>query len=224
MSSKKNKVVQQAGLYFNDFKPKTDNQFDFLRAIADHDVIIGEGVAGVGKTFLSVGLACQHLIQGKIHKILVSRSIVGCDNELGFMPGNVSEKIAPYMLPYVEYFKHFLGTDKTEQLIHYGSIHLYPVELLRGHTYDDTIMIMDETQNSTIKQVKLFLTRMGNRSKAIMVGDVTQSDIGEKNGLRFCMDNLSDLRNLAICKFDKSDVLRHPIIPDILERFEKKGF
>jgi phosphate starvation-inducible PhoH-like protein len=133
MTSKKNKVPQ--GAFFQEFKPQTNNQYEFLRSVAENDVIIGEGVAGVGKTFLSVGLACQYLIEGKIQRILVSRSIVGCDNELGYFPGDVSEKIAPYMLPYIDYFKYFIGTDRTEREIHYGNILLYPVELLRGHTY-----------------------------------------------------------------------------------------
>lgn len=220
MSSKKNKVTQN--VYFNTFKPQTENQFDFIRSISENDLTICEGPAGTGKTFNSIGLACQYLLDGKIQKILVSRSIIGCDNELGWFPGDVSEKIAPYMLPYYEYFKYFIGNTKTEELIHYGNILLYPVELLRGHTYDDTFMLLDETQNCTIKQVKLFLTRMGKRSKSIMVGDSSQSDI-DSNGLKFCIDNLNGIKNVSICYLNKQDILRHPIIPHILEIFEKRN-
>lgn len=222
--AKPSKDKNLQGIYFNEFKPKTTNQSNYIRNVAENDVVIGEGPAGCGKTFLSIGLACQYLLEGKIRKILVSRTIIGCDNELGFFPGDVGEKVAPYMLPYLEYFKHFIGTTKTTELINYGSLSLYPVELLRGHTYDDTFMILDESQDVTIKQVKLFLTRMGNRSKLILIGDRKQSDLEGRNGLDFCLNHLSGLDNVAISNFDKTDIMRHPIIPHVLDAFEKKGY
>jgi len=224
MSKQKQKTAKQnlEHVYFTEFKPQTKNQHEYIRSIAENDITIVEGPAGTGKTFLAIGMACQYLLQGKLLKVLVSRSIIGCDNELGFFPGDVQEKVAPYMIPYIDYFRYFIGPDKTDKLLHFNELVLYPVELLRGHTYNNTMMILDEASNCTERQVKMFLTRMGKGSKVIMIGDSAQSDIG-RNGFDFCVNNMDNLQGLGLVRLNRSDILRHPIIPHILEVFERKN-
>lgn len=204
-----------------EFKPKTQHQIDFVRTVAESDVTICYGPSGTGKSYGAVGLACEHLLDEKIDRVLLCRSIIGCGDTIGALPGSIDERISPYMLPYIEYFEHFLGN----QFLSYfrqDKIKLIPVELLRGHTYNDSIIILDETQNCTPKQTKLFLTRLGQNSKAIILGDNKQSDI-HNNGLQFLIDKMVDIPKLNIVQYDNSDIMRHPIIGEIINVFDSNG-
>lgn len=201
------------------FKPKTKNQASYIRSISENTITIVDGISGTGKTMLAVGMACNYLIDHKVEKILVSRSIVNTGKELGATPGSVEEKIHGHMLPLIEYFDYFLSKGKTKSLIQEEKIRLYPVELLRGHTYNNTFMILDEAQNCTIEQIRLFMSRIGYNSKMIVIGDTKQSDI-YYSGFQRCLTKLDDIREVGIVSLYPEDVMRHPLIPHILEALE----
>lgn len=221
-SKKCGEIKSQSPKLYNEYKPKTQNQFDYVRAIVESDVIVCHGYAGTGKSMTAIAIASEYLIEGKINNILISKSIIGCDNEIGYLPGNVGSKIEPYMIPYLDYFEYFLGRDLFYKLYRDNRIKFQPVELLRGHTYNDAFLIAEESQNMTPKQIKMFLTRIGRNSKAILIGDDKQSDI-KNSGLKFVLDKMKNIKNLSIIEMQKQDILRHPIIPSILEVFDENG-
>jgi phosphate starvation-inducible PhoH-like protein len=167
----------------------------------------------------AIGIACQMLMNEQINQILVCRSIISCDNEVGILPGGISSKIEPYVLPYIDYFIHFIGQTGFHSRLGSKHIKITPVELIRGHTYHDTLMILDEAQNCTKKQLKLFFSRIGQNSKIILIGDNKQSDIGE-NGLEFCIRHMQNMDKIGMIEMTALDVLRHPIIPKIMKIFE----
>lgn len=208
------------GVFFQPFQPKTENQQNYVIAVSESEVTICSGPAGTGKSFQAIGLACQYLLEGRFKNVLYSRTIVGCDSNIGILPGSIEERCSPYFISAVEYFHYFIGVDKTNSLIKYNNLKFFPVELIKGQTHDDTLMIVDEAQNLTKKQMKLFLTRIGKNSKIIVLGDVDQSDIGP-NGFEFCLDHMQEIEGVGIVYLDKTDIMRHPIIPHILEVFEK---
>ena len=201
------------------FSAKTQGQKEYVRSMVENDITICHGLAGTGKTLCSIGLACQYLMTGRIGKILVSRSIIGCDNEIGALPGNVDEKIQPYFYAYLDYVEWFIGKYNTQRFIEEGLIEFTPVELLRGRTYKNTFMILDEAQSTTIKQLKLFISRIGDGSKIVLIGDTRQSDI-KNSGFHFCIDKLVDIENVRTVELGPQDVLRHPIIPKVMRIFD----
>lgn len=203
------------------FSAKTEHQRDYIRSIYENIVTICYGCAGTGKSMCSIGIACQKLLQNDIENIVVCKPLIGCDNEIGTLPGTVNERIHPYMYPILEYFEYFLGKSQVQMLLN-QSIHLFPIELVRGHTYNDSFMILEESQNCTPKQIKMFLSRMGHNSTVVIIGDNTQTDI-QDNGLQFCIDCFNCTSNLNVIKFDMSDVQRHEVIPEILTVFENNG-
>jgi phosphate starvation-inducible PhoH-like protein len=218
-SKKRSQIHSQTPNLTNEFKPCTRNQAEYVRSIIESDVTICYGVAGTGKSMCAIGVMCQGLIDNKIDNVLISRSIVGCDGGVGFLPGGIGEKIEPYMLPYIEYFEYFLGHDRFYKYLNYGNIKFCPVELLRGRTYNNCIMLLEETQNCTPKQIKLFLSRLGHNSRAVVLGDNRQSDI-HSNGLKFCIEKLGGVKGLNMVEMDYSDVMRHKIIPEIMSIFD----
>lgn len=214
-----NNQTKTSNLY--NFQAKTENQKLFLRSICENIVTIGYGYAGTGKSMCSIGIACQKLKQGIIKNVIITKPIIGCGHDIGSLPGTISERIHPYMMPIYEYLEFFLGKMNCLSFIG-NTINLFPIELVRGHTYHDSIMILDEAQNCTPKQIKLFMSRIGQNSKIVIIGDNKQSDIGD-NGLQFCVDNFKPMRNINIVEFTKYDVLRNNIIPNIIEVFDSKG-
>lgn len=219
---RKAKDVQKQfnGVFFRGFEPQTKNQQDYVISVSNNDITFVDGPAGCGKSYQAIGLACQYLLEGRFKNILYSRTIVSCDGGLGFLPGTIEEKCEVYFRPAMDYFHYFIGADKTASLMKYNNLTFFPVELIKGQTHNDTLMIVDEAQNLTKKQMKLFLSRIGKGSKIIVLGDVDQSDIGA-NGFEFCLDYMEEVKNVGIVYLDKSDILRHPIIPHVLEVFEK---
>lgn len=216
--ARKNNQEQNTNILMREFRPKTKNQHEYIRTVIESDVTVCYGPSGTGKSYCAIGLACEWLLSGKVDKILVSRSIVA-SGEVGWFPGDVDEKFAPYIMPYLDYFEWFLGS-KFDSYLHQHKIKFIPVELLRGHTYHNTMMICDESQSVTPKQLKLFLTRLGQGSKAILIGDNKQSDINY-NGLQFIIDKMQGIPGLNFAKLDNSDILRHPIIGDIINVFDR---
>jgi phosphate starvation-inducible PhoH-like protein len=218
----KDTQLQLNGVFFRGFKPQTIGQNDYVRSVAENTISIIDGCAGTGKTYQAIGLACQYLLDGVFKNVLYSRTIVPCDGNLGYLPGTIEEKCQPYFIPAMEYFEYFIGKEKTESLIKYNNLKFFPLEMIKGQTHNDTLMILDEAQNVTKKQMKLFLSRIGKGSKIIVLGDEKQSDIGP-NGFEFCCRAMTDVDNVGIVRLGYQDIMRHPIIAHILEIFEKQG-
>lgn len=214
------KPATNLGIEFNKVKPKTKNQATFMDTIRQNHVTICHGPAGTGKTLCALSLACEYLLNGLAEKILISRTIIAC-GDLGALPGDEGEKSAPYFIPYFDYLEKILGSQYKKYLN--KDILLRPLELLRGHTYHRTIMICDEAQNVTGKQLKLFISRMGDNSKCIILGDESQSDT-DACGFRFSLNYLENIEGVGISKLGYEDVLRSPILAPILRVFDTNGY
>lgn len=202
------------------FKPKTSNQEDYVRAIVESDVVFCSGPAGTGKTAVAVGLACEHLLQNKVDKIVITRPVVEAGKGLGYLPGTYLAKIQPYLVPVLEEIKLYLPpplyTDKHAE----NQVELCPLEYMRGRNFHNSFIILDEAQNATLDQIKMFITRLGRGSTAVINGDIQQTDLptSQRGGLKHCMDKLDGLRGVSICALDETDIVRHGIIAKILDR------
>ena len=203
-------------------KPKTENQAEYIRGMAENDVTFCSGPAGSGKTAVAVGLGCQYILENKVQKIIISRPVVESGRGLGFLPGTLTEKVQPYLVPITEEMKLFLGVDTYNSMRATNLIEICPLEYMRGRNFHDTFMILDEAQNATFEQIKMFLTRIGLGSKAVINGDLDQTDLrgNEYGGLDTCMSKLDRLDGVAICKLDSSDIVRNGIISNILDRLK----
>ena len=188
--------------------------------MVESDVTFCSGPAGSGKTAVAVGLACQYFLDNRVQKIVITRPVVEAGRGLGFLPGSITEKIQPYLVPVVEEMKLFLGTETYHSARSVNSIEMCPLEYMRGRNFHDTFMILDEAQNATYEQIKMFITRLGLESKAVINGDVGQTDLGHRSdgGLDVCMERLDDIDGVSICKLTNSDIVRNSIISKILSK------
>lgn len=202
--------------------PLTKNQKTYANFIRYNDITICTGPSGSGKTAIPVSIACDYLISGKINKIIITRPVIESGKGLGFLPGSMYEKINPYMTPILEEMLKYLSAEMIAQYRNDKTIEICPLEYMRGRNFHNSFMILDEAQNCTLDQIKMFITRIGKGSKAVINGDITQSDLPEytKNGFNTVKDILRDLSGVGICGLDKSDIQRNDIIASILERFE----
>lgn len=223
MSKKKNREVQQQEKRNKTLVPRTKNQAEYIRAIAENDVTLCSGPAGSGKTMIAVGLACEYLISNKIDKIVVTRPIIESGRGMGYLPGTMLEKVHPYLIPVLEEMEAFLGK---EALAHYratNKIEICPLEFMRGRNFHDSFMILDESQNCTMDQLKMFITRIGVHSKAVLNGDIQQTDLPEytKDSFLNCINSLRHLDGVAICELKNEDIVRNKIIASILGRLNQ---
>lgn len=205
-----------------EFKPKTINQSNYVRAIAESDVILCTGPAGTGKTAVAVGIAVEHLINGKINKLVITRPVVEAGRGIGFLPGTAHEKLHPYLLPVLDELGVYLSVPEIRKYMDHNLIEVAPLEYMRGRTWNGAIQVLDEGQNATFDQLKMFITRLGRGSKCIINGDLRQSDL-ERNGkigLQTVIEKLTDLPNVAIVELTTEDIVRNPIIAGILARLE----
>lgn len=202
--------------------PKTFNQKTYVEHIQTYDLVFGVGPAGTGKTYLAVAQAVADLKNGKIKKLILTRPVVEAGENLGFLPGDLKEKVDPYLVPLYDALYEMLGTQTTISLMEKGVIEIAPLAYMRGRTLENAFVILDEAQNTTKVQMKMFLTRLGFASKMVITGDPTQSDLpkGIPSGLNQVLNILKGLDDLSIVHFDKLDVVRHPIVQRILERYE----
>ncbi len=202
--------------------PKTFNQKDYVHAIETYDLVFGVGPAGTGKTYLAVAQAVSELKGGKVKKLILTRPVVEAGENLGFLPGDLKEKVDPYLVPLYDALYEMLGTQNTLALIDKGIIEIAPLAYMRGRTLENAFVILDEAQNTTRVQMKMFLTRLGFASKMVITGDPSQSDLpkGVPSGLNQVLGLLSDLEDIKIIQFEKLDVVRHPLVQHILERYE----
>ena len=201
-------------------QPKSPNQSKYLKAIHRSDVVFCAGPAGSGKTAVAVGLACEYILSDKIDKIVVTRPVVESGHGLGYLPGSVADKIQPYLIPIMEEMKLYLTIETLNSLRSAGRIELCPLEYMRGRNFHNSFMILDEAQNATYEQIKMFITRIGTNSKAIINGDTDQTDLshGVRGGLLACIDKLTDVDGIAICSLTHQDIIRNSIIYKILAK------
>lgn len=204
-------------------RAKNFGQLSYARAVRSHDVVFGVGPAGTGKTFLAVVMAVEAMRQGQVKKIILTRPAVEAGESLGFLPGDLKEKVDPYLRPVYDALYAIYGTEHTNRLMERGLIEIAPLAYMRGRTLEDAFVILDEAQNTTIAQMKMFLTRLGFGSKMIINGDQTQVDLprGVKSGLKDAMNKLKNVSKIAFVEFDEFDVVRHPVVSEVIRAYQQ---
>ena len=204
-------------------KPKTLGQKSYVKAIEKNTVTLGVGPAGTGKTYLAVAMAVRAYKAKEIDRIILTRPAVEAGEKLGFLPGDLQSKVDPYLRPLYDALFDMLGAETTHRYLERGDIEIAPLAYMRGRTLDDSFIILDEAQNTTPEQMKMFLTRLGFNSKMVVTGDVTQIDLpdGKMSGLKQVMRILQDVEDIAICKFNPADVVRHQLVQRIIAAYEK---
>ena len=200
------------------------NQFKYLETIDDSTITFGVGPAGTGKTFLAVASAVKMYSENRIKKIVLTRPAVEAGERLGYLPGDLSQKIDPYLVPLFDSLEYFFGNETLQYLIEKRNIEIVPLAYMRGRTLNDACIILDEAQNATISQIKMFLTRLGENSKMIITGDETQIDLNNKtfSGLKKTRKTLSSIEEVSVLEFENTDIVRNKIVSKILEIFPDK--
>lgn len=203
--------------------PKTLGQKVLIDQLVSHDLVFAIGPAGTGKTYLAVTYAVDLLRKEKIKKIILTRPAVEAGENLGFLPGDLKEKVDPYLRPLYDALDDLLGVEITQKYIEKGIIEIAPLAYMRGRTLDHAMIILDEAQNATKAQIKMFLTRLGYHSKMVVTGDITQIDLryNEVSGLKIAQENLKGIEGISFVELDVTDVVRHPLVVKILQRFEE---
>lgn len=204
-------------------KPRNANQQQYVRAILTHDINFGIGPAGTGKTYLAVAAAVDALERQEIRRILLTRPAVEAGEKLGFLPGDLAQKVDPYLRPLYDALFEMLGFEKVEKLIERNVIEVAPLAYMRGRTLNDAFIILDESQNTTPEQMKMFLTRIGFNSRAVITGDITQIDLprGQRSGLRHAIEVLSEVDEISFTFFNAFDVVRHPVVQRVVQAYER---
>lgn len=204
-------------------KPHGKNQLHYLQNIALHDINFGIGPAGTGKTYLAVAMAVKALEAEKVRRIVLVRPAVEAGERLGFLPGDLNQKIDPYLRPLYDALYEMLGFERVSKLMDRNVIELAPLAYMRGRTLNDAFIILDESQNTTREQMKMFLTRLGFGSKAVITGDITQVDLpkGIASGLRHAVNVLKDIPEMSFTFFESKDVVRHPLVQRVVEAYER---
>jgi phosphate starvation-inducible PhoH-like protein len=207
----------------SDLRGRTPHQIQYLRAVLEHDISFGIGPAGTGKTYLAVACAVDALERDAVKRIILTRPAVEAGERLGFLPGDMSQKVDPYLRPLYDALYDLLGFDRTQKLFEKQVIEIAPLAYMRGRTLNHAFVILDEAQNTTVEQMKMFLTRIGFGSKAVVTGDVTQVDLHktQRSGLVDAMHVLRDVRGIAFTQFSSADVVRHPLVGRIVDAYEK---
>lgn len=202
--------------------PKSPNQRRYLQAIDEHDMVFSIGPGGTGKTYLAVTQAMSALLSKKVNRIILARPAVEAGERLGYLPGTLQEKVDPYMRPLYDALHDLLDADKLVRLLEKGVIEVAPLAFMRGRTLNDSFVILDEAQNTTSEQMKMFLTRLGFNSKAVITGDITQIDLpaGRRSGLVEALEVVGKIPGIAIIRFDEHDVVRHNLVQQIIRAYE----
>ena len=213
-------VVTRKG---REVKPKTLGQKQYINLIKNNDITLGVGPAGTGKTYLAVAMAVRAFKKDEISRIILTRPAVEAGESLGFLPGDMKDKVDPYLRPLYDALFDMLGDEKCAKYLERGIIEVAPLAFMRGRTLDNAFIILDEAQNTTPEQMKMFLTRLGFGSKAVVTGDLTQIDlpVKKKSGLVQAMDVLKDVEGIGINKFTEKDVVRHELVQRIIKAYEK---
>ncbi len=204
--------------------PKTRGQLAFVKAMEDNAIVFAVGPAGTGKTYLAVVRAVTALKKGDVKRIVLTRPAVEAGENLGFLPGDLKEKVDPYLTPLYDALHDMLGTEQTEKLMERGTIEVAPLAYMRGRTLNDAYVILDEAQNTTTSQMKMFLTRLGFHSRMVITGDITQIDLSSNtpSGLVEAARILQGMRDIAVLELTADDVVRHPLVQKIIERYSQE--
>lgn len=202
--------------------PRSSRQYRYLENILRHDINFGVGPAGTGKTFLAVACAVQALVDDEVNRIVLVRPAVEAGERLGFLPGDIGQKVDPYLRPLYDALYELLGFEKVARLLDRNIIELAPLAYMRGRTLSDSFVILDEAQNTTVQQMKMFLTRIGFGSRAVITGDVTQTDLprGTLSGLNHAVGVLGQVGGISVTRFGPADVVRHPLVQRIIEAYD----
>lgn len=203
--------------------PRTKHQTNYIRQIQHNPINFGVGPAGTGKTYLAVACAVAALEQKSVRRVILVRPVVEAGERLGFLPGDLAQKIDPYLRPLYDAFHEMYDFDKVAKLLEHQTIEIAPLAYMRGRTLNDAFVILDESQNTTVEQMKMFLTRIGFNSTAVITGDVTQVDLPreKQSGLRHAIKILQDVPKVSFSYFDSKDVIRHPVVKDIIDAYDK---
>jgi phosphate starvation-inducible PhoH-like protein len=204
-------------------KARTVNQKKLVEAVDKHDMVFAVGPAGTGKTYTAVALAVRALKAKEVKRIVLTRPAVEAGENLGFLPGDLKEKLDPYLMPLYDALRDMIPPDKLANMLEHGIIEIAPLAFMRGRTLDKAFVILDEAQNTTTLQMKMFLTRMGMTAKFVITGDVSQVDLPHKqrSGLGYAIDILADIKDIGIIRLGKSDIIRHQLISKIIDAFDK---
>ena len=202
---------------------KSQNQRVYMDMIDKHDMVFGIGPAGTGKTYLAVAMGISYLLNRRVHRIVLARPAVEAGERLGFLPGTLQEKVDPYLRPLYDALYDLLEPEKVERFLERGAIEIAPIAFMRGRTLNDSFVILDEAQNTTGEQMKMFLTRLGFNSKAVITGDITQIDLpeGRRSGLLTAIDVVRQVPGICFCYFDERDVVRHHLVQRIIRAYEE---
>ncbi len=203
--------------------PRNLNQRRFIRAVHSHDYVFATGPAGTGKTYLAVAMATAALMEKEVRRIVLVRPAVEAGERLGFLPGDLAEKINPYLRPVYDALYDLLGFEKVSKLIEHQAIEIAPLAFMRGRTLNDAFIILDEAQNTTHEQMKMFLTRMGFHSKTVITGDITQIDLprGQRSGLIEALEIMDGAEGMSFVQFNHRDVVRHRLVQDVVDRYAR---
>jgi len=205
--------------------PKSLNQKLYIESIRKHDIVFGVGPAGTGKTYLAMAMAVSAFVNKEVNRIVLTRPAVEAGEKLGFLPGDLSQKVDPYLRPLLDALYDMMDYDKASRLIDKNAIEIAPLAFMRGRTLNDAFIVLDEAQNTTPMQMKMFLTRLGFNSKTVITGDTTQIDLGgeEKSGLLEAESLVKKIDGISFVYFSKNDVVRHPLVRQIIEAYEQKS-
>ena len=205
--------------------PKTFNQREYVKAIQKHDLTFGIGPAGTGKTFLAISMALNYLFNKEVERIVLTRPVVEAGEKLGFLPGDIQQKVNPYFRPIYDALYHLIGFERTADLVEKEIIEIAPLAYMRGRTIDHAFILLDEGQNTLDSQMKMFLTRFGANSRVVVTADISQIDLEnpKKSGIFGAIKILEGIKGIRIIYLNKKDVVRHPLVQKIIEAYERKG-
>jgi len=218
-----NELDSQGPLYRNRLRPRTENQKEYIRTVAENTISFCQGVAGSGKTHIAIGMALEYLLDDKVKKIIITRPVIESGEKIGYLPGTAEEKLHPYLLPILDEILHFIPMSHYAALKLNNKIEIVPLGLMRGRNFHNSFIVADECQNASYDQLKMLLTRIGNESKMVLTGDISQSDLHKsmRGGFLDMIRGLDDVDGIGIAQLFNTDIIRNPIISKILLRLEQ---